>query len=97
MAKKIVWSERAQVDRKMIFSYWNQRNKSTRYSIKLNNLFEEAVVLISIYPNIGKKTNRPHVRVKIVREYLIYFRESEKEIYILTIFSSHRNPSNLKL
>ena len=35
MAKKVVWSLRAQNDRKKIFYYWNKRNKSNNYSIRL--------------------------------------------------------------
>lgn len=96
MAKKIIWSVKAQDDRKRIFAYWNKRNKSNRYSIKLNKLFEEAVIIIANYPKIGKMTNHLNIRIKIVRDYLIYFKELDEEIYILTIFSSHRNPANLK-
>ena len=96
MAKKIIWTEKAQQDRKKIFTYWNQRNKSKRYSIKLNKLFEEAVIIIANFPKIGKITNRPNVRIKIVRDYLIYFKELDGEIHILTIFSSHQDPAKLK-
>ncbi|MEO8820972.1 MAG: type II toxin-antitoxin system RelE/ParE family toxin [Ginsengibacter sp.] len=96
MAKKIIWSAKAQDDRKRIFTYWNKRNKSTRYSIKLNKLFEDAVIILADYPKIGKRTNKQNVRIKIARDYLIYFKELDEEIYILTIFSSHRNPANLK-
>ncbi|HEY5463180.1 MAG TPA: type II toxin-antitoxin system RelE/ParE family toxin [Hanamia sp.] len=96
MAKKIIWSEKAQEDRKSIFRYWNQRNKSNNYSIKLNKLLEEAVIIIANYPKIAKRTKQQNVRIKIVRDYLIYFKELDEEIYILTIFSCHRNPANLK-
>jgi len=96
MAKKVIWTLKAQQDRKAIFRYWEDRNKSNKYNIKLNKLFEEAVILVANYPKIGKRTNYPNVRIKIVRDYLIYFKESEEEIYILTIFSSHQNPANLK-
>ena len=41
MAKTIVWSFRAQDDRKMIFKYWDKRNKSRFYSIKLNKLLKK--------------------------------------------------------
>ena len=61
MAKKIIWTEKAQQDRKKIFTYWNQRNKSKRHSIKLNKLFEEAVIIIANFPKIGKIANRPNV------------------------------------
>jgi addiction module RelE/StbE family toxin len=91
MVKKIIWSRRANTDRRNIFHYWNQRNKSNRYSIKLNKLFKEALELVSKYPKIGKLTDLENVRIKIVRDYLIVYEELEDEILILTIFSSHQD------
>jgi toxin YoeB len=96
MAKKVGWSLRAQNDRKKIFSYWNKRNKSNNYSIRLNRLFIEATKAISDYPKIGKITERENIRIKIVRDYLIVYKELENKIEVLTIFSSHQNPAKLK-
>lgn len=39
MAKRLIWTEDAQNDRKEIFGYFNNRNKSKKYSQKLNLLF----------------------------------------------------------
>jgi toxin YoeB len=91
MAKKIIWSLRARNDRKNIFKYWNQRNRSNRYSIKLNSLFKEALIFVSNHPKIGKLTDKENIRIKIVRDYLIFYEEFEKEIHILTIVSSYQN------
>ena len=96
MAKKVVWSLRAQNDRKKVLSYWNKRNKSNNYSIRLSRLFIEATKAISDYPKIGKITERENIRIKIVREYLIVYKELENKIEVLTIFSSHQNPAKLK-
>ena len=82
MAKKVVWSLRAQNDRKKIFSYWNKRNKSNNYSIRLNRLFIEATKAISDYPKIGKITERENIRIKIVRDYLIVYKELENKIEV---------------
>ena len=59
MAKKVIWTERAIRDRKAIFEYWKDRNKSNIYNIKLNKLFEEAIALLAVYPKIGRKTSHP--------------------------------------
>jgi toxin YoeB len=75
MVKKIIWSKKADTDRKNIFSYWNQRNQSNHYSIKLNKLFKDI----------------ENVRIKIVRDYLIVYEELQSEILVLAIFSSHQN------
>jgi toxin YoeB len=82
MAEKVGWSLRAQNDRKKIFSYWNKRNKSNNYSIRLNRLFIEATKAISDYPKIGKITERENIRIKIVRDYLIVYKELENKIEV---------------
>ena len=96
MAKQVIWSARAHTDRKKILEYWIKRNKSVAYSRKLDRLFREAVQLIAIYPEIGKKTDVEHVRIKIVRDYFVIYEETESEIHILTIWNSHQDPENLE-
>ena len=85
MAKQIVWSVRAQNDKKNILTYWRERNKSVLYSKKLNLQFKEAVNIIKDFPQIGKQSDDKNTRIKIVRDYLIIYEETETVIYILTI------------
>ena len=97
MVKQIIWSRRAQNDRKEIFTYWNKRNKSNIYSKKLNGLFKEAVRLISEYPEIGKSTDDKNARIKIVSDYLIIYEVDLKDrLLILTIWDSRQNPKRLE-
>lgn len=37
--RKIVWTDKANRERKKILNYWNNRNKSKIFILKLNNLF----------------------------------------------------------
>ena len=64
MARKIIWSKRAQQDRYSIFKYWNKRNKSNKYSKKLNNLFIAAAEFVAHNPTTGLKTDRENIRIK---------------------------------
>ena len=96
MVKQVVWSLRAQNDKKEILDYWRQRNKSNRYSKKLNELIKEAINIIAEFPHIGKSTNDNHARIKIVRDYLIIYEETDTQIFILTIWDSRQNPDKLK-
>ncbi len=73
MAKRVIWTKNAQQERMGILEYWLERNKSKTYSIKLDNLFKESINLLKIRPDIGKKTDIENVRIKIVREYLIFY------------------------
>jgi toxin YoeB len=94
MAKQIIWSIRADIDRKGIFEYWTNRNKSSSYSKKLNNLFIRAVELIAEHSSIGRSTNIENVRIKVVKDYLIY-EDIPDLVKVLTIWDSRRNPEEL--
>jgi len=95
MAKQVIWSERAFKDRIMILEYWIVRNKSNRYSFHLNQVFENTADLISKYPKIGKKTEFQDIRLKIVKNYFLTYRETETKIEILTIWDYRQDPENL--
>lgn len=97
MAKKVIWSLRAQNERKEILRYWINRNKAKKFSYKLNELFKDAVRLISDFPEIGKPTENRGVRIKIVLDYLIIYEIENNQIIILTIWDSRQNPDRLKL
>lgn len=97
MVKQIIWSRRAQIDRKEILKYWNKRNKSKLFSKKLNELFKEAVKLIAEHPEIGKPTDIKNVRIKIVRDCLMIYEVNDKDqLLILTIWDSRKNPRGLE-
>lgn len=95
MAKQVIWSLRAQNDRKEILEYWVKRNKSSEYSKKLNGLIKEAVKLISVYPDVGKITDNRKARIKIVGDYLIIYEIEKERIFLLTIWDSRQNPEKL--
>jgi toxin YoeB len=69
MAKKLIWSKQALQDRKDILDYWINRNKSKTYSIRLNNLFIDAIKIIAEHPNIGIYTDFENVKGKLVKDY----------------------------
>lgn len=95
MAKQIIWSLRAQKDKREIFKYWSQRNKSNRYSKKLNQLFKEAILLLREHPYIGRSTDDNLIRIKIVKEYLLIYEVTETSIIILSIWDGRQDPTKL--
>jgi plasmid stabilization system protein ParE len=91
MAKrKIIWTLKAQIERKEILEYWIFRNKSKTFSIKLNKLITDALQLLSENPTLGRKTNSANVRVKIVRNYLVFYEFSNSELIVLSIWDGRR-------
>lgn len=96
MAKAVIWTRKAQNDRKKILKYWQDRNRSSAYSLLLNQKFEEAVNILKNHSGIGKPTNKIDIRVKVVRDYLIVYEDSNTLISILTIWDSRQNPKKLE-
>ena len=97
MVKKIRWSARAYKDKLEILNYWINRNKSNTYSIKLDRLFDESIELLAEIPELGKSTDFSTVRIKIIRDYLIYYRIGSDHIEIAALWDSRRNPKKFKL
>ena len=97
MAKQIIWTERAQKERIAIFIFFNNRNKSSVYSKKLNELIKESLILISKHPLIGKRTNKENVRVKVLKDYLIFYEITVNEIVVLSLWDCRQNPDELNI
>ncbi|WP_260442046.1 type II toxin-antitoxin system RelE/ParE family toxin [Elizabethkingia anophelis] len=69
-ARKIIWTQKANIERRDILEYSIDRNKSKKFSIKLNKLIVGTIKQIAENPGIGRKTNLENIRVKIIRDYL---------------------------
>ncbi len=95
MAKKLIWSKQALQDRKDILDYWINRNKSKTYSIRLNNLFIDAIKIIAEHPNIGIATDFENVKGKLVKDYYIFYQENQHVIHILTIWDCRQSPDKI--
>ena len=98
MAKrKVDWTVKANFERKEILDYWIRRNKSNLYSIKLNILFIEAVKKVAENPTIGRTSDFPDVRVKIVRNYLIFYEFDDKVLKVLSVWDGNRDDKMVRV
>ena len=95
--RQIIWTHRANEERKEILSYWIQRNKSKVFSSKLNKLIIESLRLTAQFPETGRKTTLDNVRVKIVREYLLFYEVTDTALIILSIWDNRRDEKSLKI
>lgn len=55
MVEEIVWTIKAKNDLAEILQYWNNRNKSKKFSIKLTSLIFEQLNLLKEFTLIGRK------------------------------------------
>ena len=97
MAKKIIWTETSVKDRFQIYQFWLTNNQSNSYSEKLERLFNESAKLISLFPEIGTKTDFPEIRVKVIRDFKIFYRERIDSIEIIRVWDTRRKPTGLQI
>jgi hypothetical protein len=93
-ARIIVWTSFARESRTSIFSYWNKRNKSKKYSKKLNILFQESLQQLIIFPENSIKSKNQNIRLKISSHFEIIYSISDTHIFVLDIWDTRQNPKN---
>lgn len=92
--KSVRWASKARRDLYEILEFWNEHNASEEYSSLLLDLFNEATEQIAAMPFIGKRSDVPFVRMKLVRNYWLFYSESTTEILILQIKSTYQDPGS---
>ncbi|WP_407518441.1 type II toxin-antitoxin system RelE/ParE family toxin [Elizabethkingia anophelis] len=70
------------------------RNKSKKFSIKLNKLIVGTIKQIAENPGIGRKINLENIRVKIIRDYLFFYEFDENYLKILTLWDGRRDENS---
>ena len=96
VARRIVWSSSAKLQLKAIFEYFNFRNKSKSYSLKLNTLIQTELKILLHHPKIGKKTDSINVRGLLIENYYIFYEINETHIIILSVWDTRQDPKRLK-
>lgn len=95
--KKIIWSTRASKELRQILEYYNQRNKSTRYSLKLVNEIESLTKNISKNELIGRLTSNKFTRVIPMKVYLIFYEINRDNVEIVSFWDNRQdNAKKLK-
>ncbi|HFK5563181.1 TPA: type II toxin-antitoxin system RelE/ParE family toxin [Elizabethkingia anophelis] len=96
-ARKIIWTQKANIERRDILEYSIDRNKSKKFSIKLNKLIVGTIKQIAENPGIGRKTNLENIRVKIIRDYLLFYEFDENYLKVLTLWDGRRDENSLQV
>ncbi len=91
----IFWTNTALKQRNYTFEYWNDRNKSTTYSKKLNSSIIERTTILKKNPELGKKTEFNDTRVISLGHYCILYRKVNSKIIITGFWDNRQNPDKL--
>ncbi len=97
MAKRIIWTERADNAFTRILEFYIERNGSKTYSRKLNKEVQVLLSVISKQPRIGTRTEKERFRVLIRGNFKIFYEVSETHIIVHLIWDCRQNPEDIKL
>ena len=99
MASRIIWSRSATVDKVRILNYWIKKTGSKTYARKLNDSLVEAVKLLKDFPNLGRNVPGTEYQFIVKDHYQIFYKhlKEKREIRILHVWDSRRNPDCLNL
>tara|TARA_B100001093_G_C26036922_1_gene680476 strand:- start:160 stop:465 length:306 start_codon:yes stop_codon:yes gene_type:complete len=92
---KVFWSQTAIMQRRLIFEYWNERNKSYYYSRKLNTEIKNRLKTLQKNPDIGKLTYIEDVRTLSLGHFSIFYEYNSSSILILSFWDNRQDPSML--
>jgi len=97
MARSIIWTTKAKHSISSILEFYNIRNQSNTYSLKLFDEINNRIILLSKFPFLGRKTTENNIRIMIKSHYSIYYEIFPNEILILFVWDSRQNPDDLKI
>ncbi len=91
----VLWTSTAVKQRNYVFEYWNERNKSNNFAIKLNNKINERVKLLKTNPKLGKKVDFVKTRSFSLGHYSILYQKIDSNIIITGFWDNRQDPKRL--
>jgi toxin YoeB len=91
----IFWTHTALEQRNYIFEYWNNRNKSSNYSRKLNSSILDRIGLLKGNPEMGVKTNVEGTRAISLGHYSLLYQVNFPRILITGFWDNRQDPKKL--
>ncbi|MDH6311372.1 plasmid stabilization system protein ParE [Parabacteroides sp. PFB2-10] len=97
MARRIVWTQNANLTLKDTLLYFRKRNGNNKYSRQLYDKFNEILLLVAQSPTIGGQTEIDNVRYIIPHpDYMIFYQYDTRKITVLTLWDCRQDPNRLK-
>ena len=92
MALAVLYSPEFVDNLEAILTYYDERNGSDTYSQKLFKMLHEQIRLLSVFPEIGRITDFPGVRVVFVEKFGVEYQIRENAILVVDIYSCLTDP-----
>jgi toxin YoeB len=94
MALGILYSPQFADNLEAILRYFDERNGSDAYSRKLMGMIHSQIQTLATFPEIGRMTDFPGVRILFVERYGIEYQIREDVILVVDIYSCQTTPDN---
>ena len=92
MALGILYSPQFADNLEAILRYFDERNGSDAYSRKLMGMIHSQIQTLATFPEIGRMTDFPSVRILFVERYGIEYQIREDDILVVDIYSCKTTP-----
>ena len=92
MALEISFSPQFFDSLEAILNFFDERNRSDRFSKKLLKMIHKQILLLKTMPEIGRLTDFPSVRVLFVERFGIVYQIRDKVVLIIDIYSCETDP-----
>lgn len=97
MAERIiVWPSQAKIDLKNLYEFYNYRNKSKTYSLKLHRKIQNEIKRLDKQPEIGKKTNKIGVRGLLIDNHYLFYEIFQEHIVVFSRMGKQTKPFKIK-
>lgn len=96
MALAVLYSPEFVDNLEAILTYYDERNGSDTYSQKLFKMLHEQIRLLSVFPEIGRITDFPGVRVVFVEKFGVEYQIREDAILVVDIYSCLTDPEKIR-
>ena len=97
MAKRIIWTDRADKTFTKILEFYIVRNGSKAYSRKLSKEVHILLSVLSKQPHLGAITEKKRYRVLIQGNFKIFYEVDETHLIVHLIWDCRQNPESFKL
>jgi plasmid stabilization system protein ParE len=97
MAKRVIWSSKADRIFTKILEYYIERNGSKTYSRKLNNEILSITAILSKQPFLGLKTDNEKIRVFVKGDFKIFYQIEIDKLIIHLVWDCRQNPKSLNI
>ncbi|RCS28523.1 type II toxin-antitoxin system RelE/ParE family toxin [Polaribacter sp. WD7] len=95
--KEIVWSNNAKNELRKILEFYNERNGSKKYSLKILSETEEILKTLSKSEFIGRLTSNKKTRVIPMKVYLIFYEINENTIEVISFWDNRQNEKKRRI